>query len=91
MTQTTVGIRELKTRLGNYIQQVKAGATLIITERGKPVGRIVPIKPSLEAQTQELIQAGMIAWSGHKLAPIPPVAKSRSGQTVADLVLENRE
>jgi prevent-host-death family protein len=90
MTQTTVGIRELKTRLGNYIQLVKGGATLVITERGKPVGRIVPIKPSVEAQT-ELIQAGMIAWSGHKLAPIFPVAKSRGSQTVADLVLENRE
>lgn len=44
MTEMTVGIRELKARLSNYTQQVKAGATLVITERSKPVGRIVPLR-----------------------------------------------
>lgn len=42
MTEMTVGIRDLKAQLSNYLRQVKAGATLIITERGRPVGRIVP-------------------------------------------------
>ncbi len=57
MTEMTVGIRELKARLSNYMQQVKAGATLVITERGKPVGRIVPLSPAVEAWVQELVQA----------------------------------
>lgn len=55
MTEMTVGIRELKARLSNYMQQVKAGATLVITERGKPVGRIVPLSPAVEAWVQELV------------------------------------
>jgi len=34
MTQTTVGIQDLKARLSSYMRQVKDGATLVITERG---------------------------------------------------------
>jgi len=91
MTEMTVSIRELKARLSNYMQQVKAGATLVITERGKPVGRIVPLSPAVEAWVQELVQAGLIAWSGHKLVPMAPVARTRGRRTVADLLLEDRE
>lgn len=91
MIQTRIGIRQLKARLGNYMRQVKAGATLIITERGKPVGRIVPIKLSVESRTQELIQAGLVAWSGHKLTDTAPVARTQDRRTVAELLLENRE
>jgi prevent-host-death family protein len=91
MTQTTVGIRELKTRLSHYMQQVKAGATLVVTERGKPIGRIVPQSPSVETRLQELVQAGLLAWSGHKLAPMAPVARARGKRTVAELLLEDRE
>ena len=91
MTQMTIGIRELRTRLSNYMQQVKAGATLVITERGKPVGRIVPLSPSVETRVQELVQAGLMAWSGHKLVSMAPVARTRGRRMVADLLLENRE
>ena len=90
MSQMTVGIRELKTRLSNYVQQVKSGATLVITERGKPVGRIVPLSPSVETRVQELVQAGLMAWSGQKLAPMAPVARTRGERMVADLLLEDR-
>ena len=55
MTQTTVGIRELKAQLSAYVQRVKAGDTVVITERGKAVGRIVPIERSVEERLQDLI------------------------------------
>lgn len=91
MNQTTVGIRELKTRLSAYMRQVKDGATLLITERGKPIGRIVPLSPSVETRVHELAQAGLVAWSGRKLVPRAPVAQTRGRRTVADLLLEDRE
>ena len=91
MTQTAIGIRELKTRLSNYMQQVKAGSTLVITERGKPVGRIVPLSPSVETRVQELVRARLMAWSGNKLVPMAPVARTRGRRMVADLLLEDRE
>jgi len=90
-TQMTIGIRELKTRLSAYMQQVKSGATVVITERGKPIARIVPLSPSVKNRVQELVQAGLMAWSGRKLAPLAPVARTRGRQTVADLLLEDRE
>jgi len=91
MTQTAIGIRELKTRLSNYMQQVKAGATLVITERGKPVGRIVPLSPSVETRVQELVRARLMAWNGNKLVSMAPVARTRGRRMVADLLLEDRE
>jgi len=91
MTQNTVGIRELKARLSAYLRQVKAGATVVITDRGKPVERIMPLAPSVEDRVQELVEAGLIAWSGQKLSPLAPVARTRGGQAVADLLLEGRE
>ncbi|MEJ2737607.1 MAG: type II toxin-antitoxin system prevent-host-death family antitoxin [Anaerolineae bacterium] len=91
MSQLTVGIRELKAHLSSYLRQVKAGATVVITERGKPVGRILPMSPSLETRLQELAEAGLTAWNGHKLTPMAPVTRARGSQTVADLLLEDRE
>jgi prevent-host-death family protein len=91
MTQTVAGIRELKARLSAYMQQVKAGAAVVITERGKPIGRIVPLSPSVEDRVQELVQAGLMAWSGRRLIPLAPVARARGRQRVADLLLEDRE
>jgi prevent-host-death family protein len=90
MSEMTVGIRELKARLSAYMRQVKAGATLLITERGKPIGRIVPLSPSLEIRMQELAQAGLVAWSGRKLPPRAPVARTKGKRTVGDLLLEDR-
>ena len=91
MAQTVVGVRQLKAQLSHYLQQVKAGASVLITERGKPVGRIVPVKPSTESQLQQLVEAGLVAWSGQKLPPIAPVARTRGRPAVAELLLEDRE
>ena len=91
MAQMIVGVRQLKAQLSHYVKQVKAGATIVITERGKPVGRIVPVKPSTETQLQQLVEAGLVAWSGHKLTPIAPVARTRGRPTVAELLLGDRE
>ncbi|MDE3091350.1 MAG: type II toxin-antitoxin system prevent-host-death family antitoxin [Chloroflexota bacterium] len=91
MAQTTVGIREFKARLASYLRQVKAGNTLVITEHGKPVGRIVPMKASLQERTQAMIDAGVIAWSGRKLKKRIPTVKPRGNRTVSDLLLEDRD
>ncbi|HIE39571.1 MAG TPA: type II toxin-antitoxin system prevent-host-death family antitoxin [Anaerolineae bacterium] len=90
MGVTTVGVRELKARLSAYLRRVKAGATIVITERGRPVGRIVPLVASPEERMRELVEAGMVAWSGQRLPPLAPVARTRGERSVADLLLEDR-
>lgn len=91
MSELSIGVRELKARLSEYLRQVKSGRTIIITERGQPVGRIVPAAQSRDEKIQALIDAGLIAWSGKKWNPPKPIARVRGKTTIADLVIENRE
>jgi prevent-host-death family protein len=39
----TAAVSQLKARLSEYLNKVKAGAEVLITDRGKPVARLVPI------------------------------------------------
>ena len=91
MPQTKAGIRELKAHLSAYLRQVKAGGTVTITERGEPIGQIVPLEQPTEARLETLKQAGLIAWNGERLPPLAPVARTWGDHTVADLLLEDRE
>ena len=90
MSELNVGVRELKARLSEYLRQVKAGRTIVITEHGKTVGRIVPAETSLEDKLEAMRRAGLIRWSGKKLKPMKPVAKIKEGYSVADLIIEDR-
>ncbi len=91
MSELSIGVRELKARLSEYLRQVKAGRTIVITERGQPVGRIVPAAKSLDEKIQAMIAAGELEWSGKKLKPMKPVARVRGNKTVSDIVIENCE
>lgn len=33
---------DLKNRLGVYLKRVRAGQSLLITDRGRPIGRLIP-------------------------------------------------
>ena len=90
MSEIHAGIRELKARLSEYLRRVQAGETVIVTDRGQPVGRIIPIAQPLEDRLEAMAQAGLIQWSGSKLASGAPVAHARGERTVADLLVEDR-
>jgi len=90
MAELKVGVRELKSRLSEYLRRVKQGETLIITEHGKPVGRLIPQGQSLVERLEELQQAGLIRWSGRKLSPMKPLARLRGKKTIAEIIIEDR-
>ena len=91
MAHVTVGIRELKARLSSYVRQAKSGASVIITDRGEPVARLMPIGRSLEDRVEDLLEAGLITWSGKNLTRIAPVVRTHGQQSVGDLLLQDRE
>ncbi len=91
MREKRIGIRELKATLSECIREVKAGRTLVVTERGDPVARMIPEAASVRERLEALRTAGNVAWSGRRLRRIKPVARVRGNRTVADLVSENRE
>ena len=91
MSETTVGIRELKNRLSEYLRRVRAGETVIITERGKPVGQIMPIQADLTSRLKKMVEAGVVEWNERPIPPYQPKAVNRSSQLLSDLVAEGRE
>jgi prevent-host-death family protein len=91
MGQTSVSIRELKSRLSYYLRLTKAGESVVITDRGTPIGRIVPTAAPVEERINAMTQAGLVLWNKKKLKAIPPVAKVHGKRTVADLLIEDRE
>jgi prevent-host-death family protein len=91
MRESSVGIRELKNRLSQYLDRVKAGESLIITEHGKPVGQIVPIQVNSVERLNKLVEAGLVEWNGKPLPPYQAKAINRSKRLLSDLVVEERE
>lgn len=89
MSQSVVSIRELKSRLSFYLRLTRKGESVVITDRGVPTGRIVPIGQDLEQRLMR--EAGLAQWIGHKLGRRKPVAKLRGEKTVAQLLVEDCE
>jgi len=90
MRERKVGIRELKSKLSECVRDVKMGATIVVTEHGRSVARIVPEARSLDERLDTLRNAGTILWSGRRLGAGKPGAPVRGKRMVADIVVENR-
>ncbi|GAC1451958.1 MAG: hypothetical protein PVSMB8_11230 [Vulcanimicrobiaceae bacterium] len=71
----TVGVRDAKARLSELLRDAQLGHEWTITERGKPIARIVPIAAqptTLEERMQRLVANGVIDAAPLHLAPLPP-------------------
>jgi prevent-host-death family protein len=92
MNELSVGVRELKAHLSEYLREIKKGKTIVITEHGKPVGRLMPAGLSLDERIEALRKAGIISWNGEKLPAVTSPAVKRPGTpNVSDLLIEDRE
>ncbi|MEW6752013.1 MAG: type II toxin-antitoxin system prevent-host-death family antitoxin [Candidatus Latescibacterota bacterium] len=91
MDGAQVSIRELKSRLSHYLRLTKAGQSVLIMERGQPIGRIVPVQRPVAERLAALTASGLAQWSGAPLPPPRPVARVGGGRSVADLLVEDRE
>ncbi len=47
-------VSELKARLSKYLARVKAGEEVLVTERGTPVAKLVPVPPAEDAEMERL-------------------------------------
>src|SRR6059058_6345927 len=88
----TVGSRELKTRLGGYLRQVRQGRTLVITDRGEPVAELKPLRRRGDEHTAlDRLQAlgSVTRHEDRRLAPFRPV-RTR-GPKISDAIREDRD
>ncbi len=91
MREKRIGIRELKSTLSECVRQVKSGHTIVVTDHGQPVARIIPETLSTRERVEALRKTGTVAWSGRRLRPAKPAGAIRGPRTVADLLVEDRE
>ena len=65
----TAAVAKLKASLSEYLLKVKGGEEVIITERGRPIARIVPMVPSegMPEQLKEMEKNGLISSGTGKL------------------------
>jgi prevent-host-death family protein len=92
MARNLVGARELKTRLGTYLRRVRAGRTLVVTDRGEPIAEIRPLTPdgSVSPELLRLSAKGTVTLPTRtSLSDFRPI-RSRGG-TISDAIREDRE
>jgi prevent-host-death family protein len=63
----SVGIRELRQNLSRYIDRVKAGESLTVTERGREVARLSPAGPKDSAIARLVAERGATMPEGDLL------------------------
>ena len=76
MQSTSVGIRDAKVHLSKLLKMAQRGFEIILTDRGRPVGKIVPIRTEslpLSARIKHLEEEGIVAPLSNKgRGKIPP-------------------
>lgn len=82
-----VGVRELKGSLSKYLRRVRAGETVVITDRGRPIARIIP--SSVPEDLARLMAEGRVTWSGGPYIPPEPVP-IEPGPPLSDYISEDR-
>lgn len=68
---TTVNIHDAKTHLSRLLEEVAAGAEVVIARAGKPVARLVPIEAAPRPKQLGLL-AGRVEVPEDFDAPLPP-------------------
>ena len=54
-----IGVRELRQHASRYLARVANGEAIEVTDRGRPVARLVPV-PSGESALEELLRSGRL-------------------------------
>jgi len=75
MQPINVGIRDAKINLSKLLKTVRKGSEIILTDRGRPVGRIVPIETEslpLHERVRRLEDQGVVPLSEKTRKRIPP-------------------
>lgn len=90
-----IGVAELKSKLSEYLAQVKAGEEIVVTERGKPVAKLVKTTESPDDDgLEDLVRRGIVKRGAGGSVPDDffdaPRPKSKGGSVTESLIEERR-
>ena len=91
----TIGLRELNQNPSKAVARVRAGHSIIVTDRGKPILRMVPEASGERTLLQELVAQGRAEPPSERGIPpaepeLAPTAPSLSELIVAERDRERR-
>jgi prevent-host-death family protein len=92
----SVGVRELKNRLSEYLRSVRLGESVLVTDRGEVVAELLPpghaqTDPSMPAGLQGLAKRGLVTLgtAGEpNLYPALPLPRRKRRRSAAQLLDE---
>jgi len=92
---TTATVSKLKASLSEYLRRVKAGEEVVVSERGRPIAKLVPVTggDALPDHLAEMARQGLVRVGSRRLSrafwslPRPRDPKA----TVRKALLEERE
>jgi prevent-host-death family protein len=89
------GVAELKARLSEYLERVEAGQEVVVTDRGQPVARLVPIAAAARRTSRRgrLIRQGLLVPGRGRVRAsllMAPPGKAEHGRAVLDALLDER-
>ena len=88
-------IRDMKNRLSHYLRRVRAGREVVITDRGKPVARLVPMGPEAAGEADLVARTLALPWvrpgkGGKPKGAKRPIPWKRGQKLASDIVREDR-
>lgn len=87
-SRSEVGIRDLKNGLSKYIDRVRLGEEIIVTDRGRPVARLSAVDGSMD-RLADLVAAGVVRPPTRD-GRGRPQRRIKAKGSVSDLVAEQR-
>ena len=93
----TAKVSELKASISEYLSKVKAGEEVIVTDRGKPIAKIIPLKRGdieIPAHLLTLEKAGLVRIGAGRLPADfwnMPRPKDKKGRALNALLREREE
>ena len=94
----TVGVRDLKNKLSEYLRRVRLGESVLVTDRGEVVAELFPpgrvqIDATVPVGLQSLVKRNLLTLGsagGDDLYPALPRKRGKRRRSVADLLDEQR-
>ena len=93
----SIGVRELRQNASKYLERVKRGESIEVTDRGVPVAVLGPVPAKKKSRYVELLEQGLITPAHGDLwrwldenPPLPP-DPNYDGPSIAQVLDEQRE
>jgi prevent-host-death family protein len=89
--QNRIGIREIRQDASIILTRVEEGEEFIITNRGVPVARLIPMDMDGDRLIEEMIANGDITEADGNLWDLPLPTHKLKGKSATEHLIEERE